>query len=110
MDIGEEMAVGLITGFLFSSGHAAVNTNQRDGMRATSDDGAGEFIMLFGRLDSGIACKLRPYLTTTDQIAARPSSEDLQVQKRALALIAKAIANIDWESTFIETATEYREG
>lgn len=112
MNIREELPVGLLTGFLISAKHAPVQTNQQnDGMKATSEAGAGEFIVLFGPLDPRIAHKLRPYLKTSDELAGtRPPTEDLRVQKRALALIANAIAYIDTEGVFSETTIEYREG
>jgi hypothetical protein len=49
----------------------------------------------------------------TDEVGAmRPTAEDLRVQKKALALIARAIEYIDREGPFVDSgfATEHREG
>jgi hypothetical protein len=112
MNIREELATGLMTGFLISAEYAPAQTDrQNDGMRTTSEASAGEFIVIFGPLAPEIACKVRPYLKATAELAGtRPTTEDLRVQKRALALIAKAIKYIDREGLFADTTIEYREG
>ena len=112
MNICEELAAGVMTGFLISAGQESVPANlQSDGIRATSADSARRFIVLFGRIDSGVASKLGPYLKATPEAGkGSPSIDDLRVQKRALALIAKALEYVDREGASINAELEYREG
>ena len=111
MSICEELAAGSMTGFLISSGHAPGQANhQNDGVRASSEADAPAFIMLFGRLNLEIAGKLSLNFKTIAELCTRPTTDDLGVQKRALALLAKAIEYIDRDSSYADAAVEYREG
>ena len=101
----------MMTGFLISAGQDSTPANpQSNGIRATSCDGAGQFIVLFGRIDSEVVSNLGSYLKATPERKASPTIDDLRVQKRALALIAKALEYVDREGALIDTVTEYREG
>jgi hypothetical protein len=102
---------GSMRGFLISAGHAVRANEQNGGMRPRSETFVREFIVLFGPLPSELANESPTHFRTADA-GASPTSEDLRVQKRALALIEKAIEYLDRGVTFgaLETEEEYREG
>ena len=112
MKICEELTAGLLTGFLTSAERGSARSNlQNGGSGATSQEGARQFIVLFGALTPESAHELPPHLKATAEVAGTsPTIEDLRVQKKALALIARAIEYIASEGAFNETVTEYREG
>ena len=79
-------------------------------MMATSET-ARQFIVLFGTLTPDIARKLSAHLKSTRDVgAASPTIDDLCVQRRALALIARALEDVDMKGPFTDTAMDYREG
>jgi hypothetical protein len=101
-----------IDSLLFPAERASAQANsQNDGTGTTSQVSAQQIIVLFGSLSPEMAHKLSPYLKTSAEVAgASPTFEELRaLQRKTLALIARAIEYIDTEGPFADTAA-YREG
>jgi hypothetical protein len=111
MNMCEDLMAGLLAGFLFPADRTPAQANlQIDGTGATSQEGAPQFIVLFGSLGPETAHKLSLYFKTAEVAGTNPTIEDMRtLQGKALALIARAIQYIETAGPFADTA-EYREG
>jgi len=109
MRIRELPPVGM-RGFILSTRYAAPDNRQNGGTRPASEPSAREFIVLFGPLAEEVGRELLIDSKVSDAFGMNATIEDLRVQERALALIARAIEYIDREGLNSKADAEYREG
>ena len=112
MNIWKKLSASVMTGFVVSTADKSAKTKAHHQASGPSPAGTGEFIVLFGPLTAEVSRKLPLHLTATGLGATSPSNYDRRLQTEALALIARAIAYIDRESSLIDCCSlaDYREG